>query len=91
MRKRSFKENSHNLRNVCLGGILAFLSGFAYTVQNAVVANEEISFSEALTLRYLFLIFVLLVGTKLLREKGEFDDILTNDDSVYFCLLIFTV
>lgn len=70
----SFKENSYNLQNVCLGGILAFLSGFAYTVQNAVVAKEDISFSEALTVRYLFLIFVMLVGTKLslcLKKGGK--------------------
>ena len=48
-----------------LGGILAFLSGLAYTIENAIVANEQIDFSEALIFRYVFLIVVILAYTKL--------------------------
>ena len=70
-------EKPLNVKNVCLGAFLAFLSGFAYTVQNAVVANEEMSFSGALLVRYLFLIGVLLVAAKIsfqLKKGKEMHD-----------------
>ena len=44
------KEDS-KAKNLCLGAVIAFLSGLAFTAQNALVANEVVSFSEVLTVR----------------------------------------
>ena len=62
------KAKSHLL---VLGGFLAFLSGLAYTIQNAIVANEQINFSEALIFRYVFNIVVHLAYTNLSVKIGN--------------------
>ena len=76
-----------------LGGFLAFLSGLAYTIQNAIVANEQLNFSEALIFRYVFIIMVLLAYTKLSVKIGNWyskkDDNYKN--SVIKVLWIFNV
>ena len=59
------RSTSHLL---VLGGILAFLSGLAYTIQDAIVANEQINFSEVLIFKYVFYIVLLLAYTKLSVE-----------------------
>ena len=62
------EENGPNFRNLFVGRILAFLSGLAYTIQNAIVANEEISFSDALVVRYVFTIIIVFAVVKILVE-----------------------
>ena len=65
------EQSEPKSRLLVLGGILAFLSGLAYTIQNAIVANEQINFSEALIFRYVFIIVVLLAYTKLSVKIGN--------------------
>ena len=58
MRYDNFK---HNWKQIFLGILMGFLAGLTYTVQNALVADEEVNFYDVITCRYSLTTIVILI------------------------------
>ena len=57
VKKRKLNEWKH----ICLGILLAFMSGFTYTLQNAAVVDKDVNFYDVLTCRYGLIVVMILI------------------------------
>ena len=55
------KRKLNEWKHICLGILLAFMSGFTYTLQNAAVVDKDVNFYDVLTCRYGLIVVMILI------------------------------